>query len=564
MMKKISQVLLLLVFAAPSAHALVDMKNANFADTWVDLIVPGSGYDLRVQRTYNSRTLFNGLFGFGWCSDFETKLEVTPENIFRVTECGGGQEIIYTPKGFNKSTVDATIQEIVNEVKKRNKTATKEFLARLEKDLQESPVLRREFTRELQLSGKATQGVPYLANGRESETVVMKGNSYTRTLADGTYQKFDSEGRLTHLYDRNGNYLKLTYNKDLLVSVVDNNGRKLTFSYDSKTKRIEEITGPNGLNVKYKIAGENLVEVKNAWNNQFVYKYDELHNLTRINYPDKTYKELTYNKDKDWVTSFKNRKGCIENYDYEVDPKDPKNHYWSKVTKTCGKKVTNQSRYEFWNKEKADGTGKYLARVRSEVNGNVTDISYHEIFGKPLNVVRNNTRTIYTYYDNGLVRTKQEDFRFTSFEYDRRCKKPSEITAKIFEPEKPKAGKAPASKKVAKTIKTQYLYDKVKCNLVMARNSDGQTAKVKYDRQGRIAVIEDQSKKLVSIQYEGRFGKPAKVSIKGLGTINVAYKPDGQIKDVKSKDGTRVAVQVASIFNNLLDLIAPATSEAAL
>lgn len=570
MIKKVSQILFVFSLLAPSAHALVDMKNANFADTWIDLIVPGSGYDLRVQRTYNSRTLFNGVFGFGWCSDFETKLEVTPENIFRVTECGGGQEIIYAPKGFNKSTVDATIKEIVSEVKKRNSSANAEFLTRLEKDLQDSPVLRREFTRELQLSGKVAQGVPYLANGRESEYVIMKGKTYTRTLPDGTYQKFDEDGRLTHLYDRNGNFLKLIYQKDLLVSVTDNNGRKLSFSYDTKSKRIKEIRGPGNLKVSYLFNGEDLVAVDNAWNNKFKYKYDDLHNLTHIFYPDKTQKELTYNKDKDWVTSFKNRKGCKEDYKYEVDSKDPKNHYWSEVVKVCGGKVTNKSRYEFWNKEKQDGTGKYLARVRSEVNGNVTDISYHEVFGKPLNIVRNASRVIYSYYDNGLVKSKQEDFRTMSFAYENACKKPSDVVVQMFELAEPKeAQKSPtkalsSKKKLAKTTQTKYIYDKTKCNLVLAKNSDGQTARVKYDRQGRIAVIEDQSKKLVSIKYEGRFGKPSIVSIKGLGTINVAYKTDGQIKDVKSKDGTRVAVQVASIFNNLLDLIAPATSEAAL
>src|SRR5690606_11429812 len=132
------------------------------------------------------------------------------------------------------------------------------FLARLEKDLKESSVLRREFTKELQLSGKAKQGVQYLANGRENESVVMKNGTYTRNLADGTYQKFDGEGRLTHLYDRNGNYLKLTYEKDLLTSVVDNNARKLTSSYDIKSKRVQLIKGTNTLTVKYKIVGEDL------------------------------------------------------------------------------------------------------------------------------------------------------------------------------------------------------------------------------------------------------------------------------------------------------------------
>ena len=57
------------VLFSAQAHALVDMKNANYSNTWIDMDVPGSGYDLKIVRTYNSRSLFNGMFGFGWCSD---------------------------------------------------------------------------------------------------------------------------------------------------------------------------------------------------------------------------------------------------------------------------------------------------------------------------------------------------------------------------------------------------------------------------------------------------------------------------------------------------------------
>jgi hypothetical protein len=68
----------------------------------------------------------------------------------------------------------------------------------------------------------------------------------------------------------------------------------------------------------------------------------------------------------------------------------------------------------------------------------------------------------------------------------------------------------------------------------------------------------------VKIRYEAKFGKPSIVTRPGLGTINVTYKADGEIAKVDSKEGANVAVQVASIFNNLLDIIAPATAEAPL
>ena len=78
---------------------------------------------------------------------------------------------------------------------------------------------------------------------------------------------------------------------------------------------------------------------------------------------------------------------------------------------------------------------------------------------------------------------------------------------------------------------------------------------------GRISRIEDQAKIVVKIRYEGKFGKPTFVERPGVGAIAVTYKPSGEIKKVKSKDGPIVAAQVTRTFNNLLDIIAPANEE---
>ena len=140
------------------------------------------------------------------------------------------------------------------------------------------------------------------------------------------------------------------------------------------------------------------------------------------------------------------------------------------------------------------------------------------------------------------------------------------MTLNFYEEVEAAAGKGerkPSNKteKLVRTVKTQFNYEPQKCNLLTAENTDGQVVKLQYDAQGRIAQIEDQSKKLVKIKYEGKFGKPSTVTRPGLGTIQVTYKPDGEILKVESKEGPNVAVQVAGIFNNLLDIIAPATSE---
>ena len=299
---------------------------------------------------------------------------------------------------------------------------------------------------------------------------------------------------------------------------------------------------------------------------KFKYSYDDVHNLTRIDFSDGTYKALTYNKDKDWVTTFRNPKGCMETYDYQTSKDDPKNHFWSIVTKKCGEKVTNQSKYEFFHRPRPDGTGTYLYRVRTEVNNNVTDIVYHEVFGKPISILRDNVKTDYTYFDNGFVKTKKEPGRVLVFEYKNACNKVSQLTLQLMD-EAPVLAKQTRKtaqakpEKVGKTVRTRFSYEPQKCNLLLADTSEGQSVKLQYDPQGRISQIEDQAKKLVKIKYESKFGKPWVVTRPGLGAIQVTYKADGEILKVESKEGPNVAVQVASIFNNLLDIIAPATSE---
>lgn len=557
-------VLSIFLFHSPKGFAIVDMKSANYSESWTDLNALGVGYDLRVERTYNSRSLFNGLFGFGMCSDFETKIEITPESNIKLTECGAGMEVTYTTKSFNPNRIDATVKQIVAEVKKRRPDLRPDYVAGFEKALKTNDYMRDEFGRRMNIKGKVEDGVVYLANGREAESITLKNGVFKRALVDGTYQLFDPvSGHLVQMYDKNQNYLKLTWEKDLLQQVTDNQGRKLAFKYNPSSKKIAEIVGPNNVRVRYTLKGEDLVEVVDAKSERYKYSYDDVHNLLRIDYPDKTFKALTYNKDKDWVTSFRNRKGCLETYDYQVSKDDPKNHFWSNVVKKCDGKITNQSKYEFFHRPRPDGTGVYLYRVRTEINSNITDIVYHEIFGKPISIMRDNVRTDYAYFDNGFVKTKKEPGRLMTFEYKNSCQKVSQVTLQFFEEEEGKERKPSQSKseKLVKTSKTKFIYDSQKCNLVMADSSDGQVVKLQYDPQGRISQIEDQSKKLVKIKYEGKFGKPWIVTRPGLGTIQVMYKPDGEISKVDSKEGPTVAVQVASIFNNLLDIISPATSE---
>ncbi len=537
-----------LFFASTSAFAIVDMKNANFSNSWVDLEVPGSGYDLKVNRTYNSKSLFDGMFGFGWCSDFETDLVFTAEGNIKLTECGAGQELLYTPREFGRKDIDRTIAQILEKMKAAKKGDEK-TLKKLAEEMLTDQDLRSKFALSYKVAVPVKEGTQFFANGREVEFITYAKNIYTRNLPDGSFMRFDNAGRMTHQYDKNGNYLKLDYDSTGLKEIVDNNGRKLSFKFFSN-KKVKSITGPNGLTAEYKFSSANdLTFSKSAWNNIYTYEYDDVHNMTKAIWPDKRFITLTYDKKNDWVTGFTDLEKCVENYKYEFDPKDPKLHYWSNVKKTCGKEVTNQSKHEFWYAERKDGQN-YLSRVASTVNGNITDISYHAVFGKPIAIRRNNDRYTYDYYPTGQVKVKNSDSAKLTYEYEAKTGKVTQVLT-VLTNEK---GKTIGTKKA------DFRYDP-KGNLIFAQNTDGQKVTMTYDQRGRIATITDQAKKVVKIEYEERFGKPVIVTRPGLGTIKVSYKTSGEIDKVNSAEGPTVAMQVASTFNNLLDVIAPATAE---
>jgi YD repeat-containing protein len=524
------------------------MRNANYSNTWVDLEVPGPGYDFRVARTYNSRSLFNGMFGFGWCSDFETKIKITPEGNIKLTECGGGLEITYSTKDFGQKDIDKSITQIVDKAKQSNKGQTESYFQKMKSDLKGDASYRDKMAADLGLSFSAKEGAKYFANGREVEHFVFAKSTYIRNMPDGSSMKFDMNGRLIQMFNKTASFLKFDYDGNFLKTITDNNGRKLNFKYANQ--KLVAINGPNNLSAEYKFINvDDLSWVKNAWGNAYVFEYDDLHNLTKSIWPDKTFIQLTYEKNKDWVTSFRDRTSCVESYKYEESKEEPKLHYSSSVKKVCGKDVTAEAKFEFYHKVRPDGV-TVLSRTVTNQNGHTNDIVYHEIFGRPISIKRDNERIDFEYFQNGQVKTKITNLAKQNFEYDRATTKISKVITVFFNDK----GKKLTEKK------SDFKYD-TKGNLTFAQNSDGQKINLTYDVKGRIATIVDQAKKLVKIQYEERFGKPSIVTRPGMGTIKITYKTNGEIDKANSPDGPQVAVQVASAFNNLLEVIAPASNE---
>ena len=532
-------IFLCLILFPSVGHGSVDMRLANYFDSWTDLEIPGTGYNLRVTRTYNSRSLFNGMFGFGWCSAFETKFEIQADGSIKLKECGDGRTTLYILRNFSGQNTNKAVDQIINRIRKSKRSLSKSRIRRLRAELMSNPQARERYARQYKVSSRIMPGKTYYALGNSIETLVQRGNYYERALPDGTKQRFDRQGRLAYLYDANGNYVQLLYQRSLITVIKDNTNRQLVLTYGSNGK-VRLIRGPGRVQVSYKYTNNDLVAVSSAWGNYYTYQYDKLHNLVRTTYPDKTFKKITYNTNKDWVTSFRGRTGCLETYKYSFSPKNPKGHYWADVVKRCQKKVVTKARFEYWYQPRKLTAGNFLARTRFKINQDTNEIFYSEKFARPIKNIFNGQTTVFSYYPNGLLKTRKFGDQLVSFKYNPKFSKPSEV----------KVGKE----------RTVFSYDQ-KGNMVVAKSTSGQRVSLVYDRKGRILSLSDQAKRQVKIRYDDRFGKPKRIERPGVGILHIAYRPNGEIKAVRNTGGPVVARQIASTFNNLLDVVSPAGIE---
>ncbi|MCB0414005.1 MAG: cell wall-associated protein wapA, partial [Bdellovibrionales bacterium] len=153
-----SVILAMALFLSIPLYAVVDMKNANYSETWTDINIPGSGYQLKVERVYNSRSLFNGIFGFGWCSDYETSLSSEADGGLRLTVCGGGLEVKYTAKNFDPSKTKSHYDNLIKLAAQKNSSLSKAELDRLRKDIEGNTFMRVALEQQVGFKGSSPIG----------------------------------------------------------------------------------------------------------------------------------------------------------------------------------------------------------------------------------------------------------------------------------------------------------------------------------------------------------------------------------------------------------------------
>jgi hypothetical protein len=528
-----------LLFAS-EARAIVDMKSANYSDTWTDLIV-GSGPNLiKMNRSYNSRSIFVGMFGFGWCSEYETKLEVITPWRIKVTECGGGMETSYSPRNYDVSSALSQLRNnLITKIRHKRPDLTDQYLETLSNEMITNDFMLEEFNRRLRDRLPYPKLFVLFASPDLNSTVEFDGRQFIRRSRNGSVDTFDLYGRLTSTKSNGGN-IRIEYSDKHISKILNSDGDFIAINYDTNGKP-SIITASDGRRASYKIVGDDLMDVVDGAPNHYRYAYDETHNLLKITFPDDTMKVLTYNKDKDWVTSYTNRKGCIEKYLYEVSIDSPLNHYWSNVVKTCGEQLTNRSKYEFFEEEYRGVP--YLRRIITDVNGERTQVDF-SWNGKPFRREQNGLITLYRYDPTGRIVEIQKGDRRDIWTYQSSCEKPTIRRSQVLT----------ATGTIADDYLTFIVGDSF-CQPVYLTRSDGKTLSFAYESNGRPASVTDGQGRNFRLGYTSNVRLPNKISMDGVAELGITYDKEGAIQVERGATGSEAANNILEVAELLRDIL---------
>lgn len=252
----------------------VNLRNGNLFLSYTDVSIPGSGFNLEIQRVYNSRSTQGSGFGFGWSFSYGTRLFPT-----------GDQMAIMEPDG-----------------------SISPFRA-------EGKTLYRSHT---------------------GETVQKEANGYLVTRRGRILEHFDMEGKLLRRSDRNGNIASFRYNGSSLESVTLAGARSLNFSHNQRGL-ITAVTDPMGRTWRYDYdEAWNLVSAVTPANLKTTFSYDGFHNLKRIIHPNGVETIIAYDDAQDWVLAETGPGGQETRYSYLITA-GSNSRYQTVVTNPLGR-----------------------------------------------------------------------------------------------------------------------------------------------------------------------------------------------------------------------------------
>lgn len=237
-MKANLKIITAISFFRLTSFADVNLKSGGITDT---ISVLNSKSNLNLEITYRSRSYTQGLFGYGWCSRLDHRLQFISENLIQWNSCSEGRKL--TLKKLSNNQWNLQIPRL-----KQTYTLTKfkDFY-----ELQKNGIAEEKFNLQGRFLGGSNLRVSYSPINKISAlyisgqkhsvrhdinqqvvTEIFNQQSSTRFFYDGLslIRLKKSSEDLEFVYDKNLNRIEKLRNHQRIEKVV----------YDSATDRVEQ------------------------------------------------------------------------------------------------------------------------------------------------------------------------------------------------------------------------------------------------------------------------------------------------------------------------------------
>jgi YD repeat-containing protein len=521
-----------------AAMAGVTLRNGNFYMSYTDVAVPG-GFEMKIERVYNSKTDFTGIFGSGWGFEYEAYLRVQDDGSVVVHEYGGGAENHFMPITTKPRSLDAIYDELTAAAEKLG-----QFSSVAEKDAYRAWVVdhhEAEFERFRDLGLVKTEHLGIgqtFRSGRFGNQILSRvPEGYQRAFDTGRFEEYDLSGHLVRVWDANHNFVALHYDaKGHLTTMEDSGANRFVFAFNNQGY-VKSIAWGSRV-ARYEYKGTELVKSTDVDGRAYRYTYDlqNRHNMTGIHYSDGTDVKVTYYPLDEYenVKELKDRDGTLYVYQYDRSIKD---HYGATVTETDTDRKVVVNKYDYFVGHAPSGD-TYTARMVQSLDGDVSDTTYNAD-AQPLSITRNGVTTKFEYDSFGHVTLKQTATQTIRLTYDPVVRKVASVTTI--------AG--------GKTTVVSFKYD-AKGNLIEGTDPAGHDVAATYDENGRVSTLAEKSGGTMHIVYN-RESKMVQVAADGLGTISVTYKENGDVAKITSDAGDTVAQKVTAMLQQMMAVIKP-------
>lgn len=286
---------------------------------WEVTLTVGSRPGEAINMAYQSRTLYNGLFGFGWCSALESRAEVQLDGAFEIIECGAGRTTL-----FERDAKASPKRDPVEVVARRGKDkfytdldgkkvmlgdvgAVRELLAR--------GVKADDLLKIVGLKAPTLGAGSYMA--ADGSRASFDGVTLRVVRPDGEWLYFDAEGQLTEQGDsRRGRRLAILSRSPNALT-LDVGGMRTVLELDAAGKARQASAGGRTVaRFEYvKIWKHFVLSALKAEQSIMSFRYSEYLNMTERREGSQVVERIHYNDDKDWVVSVADvARGCTDTY----------------------------------------------------------------------------------------------------------------------------------------------------------------------------------------------------------------------------------------------------------